>query len=154
MNVWKITPNLLIRGRFDNRPDRVQELWDLDVDVVICMLKKRDQELTDAATASYGAFRYLNFPISDSKGPAPERSLQNAWRAAHFAHDAISALHQTVLIHCIGARDRAPFTAALTLHLLEGISGNEAMLRVRAKKKTTFYNEGYRAYLNELKVTP
>jgi hypothetical protein len=156
MNVWKIRPNLLIRGKFDDRPDRIQELFDLDVTTVICMLRKEDKELYNYMDQSQGLFRIFNFPISDSKGDPSRQSIDNAWEAARVATDAISnrpsqfAPGENVLIHCIGARDRAPFTTALTLHLLEGISGAEAMLRIKSKKRTTFYNEGYVKYLRIL----
>lgn len=150
MNVWKVRPDLMIRGIFWDRPNKIQELEDLGVTMVICMLRKYDQDLENLINTS-DRFEYLNYPIADAKGPVPPGlSVSRAYEAAESAAVEISSGGK-VLIHCIGSRDRAPFTAALTLHLLEGISGAEAMLRIRGKKKTTFYNEGYKNYLLTLK---
>jgi protein-tyrosine phosphatase len=140
MNVWWITPQLGIRGKFDDRPMKLKELWDLGVTSVVCMLRKTDQDCVDCDW-----LEYRQFPLPDTD-TVKEEAL---WGAANHAADEIRA-GKKVIIHCIAARDRAPTTAAATLHLLEGISGSEAMYRVKSVKNTTFHNQAFVAYLNNL----
>lgn len=138
MNVWWITPQLGIRGRFDDRPDRINELRDIGVTMVISMLRK-----TDPAMHDVDGITYHQFPLPDTD-TVKEDAL---WGAAKAAATEIGQGGK-VIIHCIAARDRAPTTAAATLHLIEGISGSEAMYRVKSKKSTTFHNKAFVAYLN------
>lgn len=140
MNVWWITPQLGIRGRFDDRPDRVNELYDLGVTMVISMLRKTDPGMHDV-----NGIAYHQFPLPDTD-TVKEEAL---WGAAQFAAAEIKRGGK-VIIHCIAARDRAPVTAAATLHLVEGIPGSEAMMRVKQVKPTTFHNRAFVAYLNSL----
>lgn len=142
LNVWRIRDDLFIRGMFDKRPEKLQELRDLGVSSVICMLRKADRDLENLDW-----LEYRNFPLPDTATVA-EKPL---WHAALHAAREIKE-GKKVLIHCISARDRAPTTAALTLTILEGISGSEAMLRVKQKKRTTYTNKAFVAYLNNIEA--
>lgn len=151
MHVWKVRDDLFIRGMFDKRPDKLNELQELGVTSVICMLRKTDPDLH-----GLDWLRYRNFPTPDTNRdgvvkiePKAEEAIFNAARTA--AKEI--AAGGKVLIHCIGAKDRAPTTAALTLTLLEGISGSEAMMRVRAAKPTTFTNKSFVKYLGAIRGT-
>lgn len=125
---------------FADRPAKLQELQDLGVSSVICMLRKRDPDLDGLDWLTY-----RNFPLPDTDTVAE----QPLWHASLHAAREIEE-GKKVLIHCIAARDRAPTTAALTLCVLEGISGNEAMLRVKQKKPTTFHNQAFVRYLSNI----
>jgi len=145
VNVWSIPTTvfpgrLYIRGMFDKRPNKLEELQDLGIDTVICMLRKRDPDLENLSW-----LLYQNYPLPDTD-TVKETAL---WSAANTAASRIKE-GRGVLIHCIAARDRAPTTAALTLTILEGISGSEAMYRVKSKKPTTFHNRAFVAYLNKI----
>jgi len=140
-----VRDDLFIRGMFDKRPRKLEELEELGVSTVFSMLRKVDPDLKSDPRVDY-----RNYPLADSKASqAPQDSLERAWSAAFAAAEKIER-GEKVLIHCISARDRCPFTSALTLVLLEGISGKEAMERVHNLKPTTFYNVGYRRYLENL----
>lgn len=142
MNVWRVRDDLFIRGRFDNRPNKLQELRDLGVDVVVCMLRKTDPDLEGLDWLDYRSFP---LPDTDTVAEAP---LHHA--AFHIVRSVREG--RTVLVHCIGARDRAPTTAALALTMLEGISGSEAMMRIKQLKPTTFTNQAFVRYLNNIGV--
>jgi protein-tyrosine phosphatase len=146
LHVWRVSEdgNLMIRGMFDKRPDRIAELKELGVTTVISMLRKRDPLLVMEASAGIG-FDYRNFPLPYT-ATVNEDAL---WSAAELA---VTHLREgkRVLIHCIAARDRAPTTAALTLVLYEGLSGEAARERVHSIKRTTFHNKAFVAYLDNI----
>jgi hypothetical protein len=142
MHVFKITPNLLIRGQFDKRPDKLQELEDLGVTSVITMLRKRDPDLDNLDW-----LEYYQFPLPDTDTVKVE-SLYHAAMCA--SKDILGG--GTVLIHCISAADRSPAAAALTLTILEGISGSEAIQRVRAVKPNTLKNRAFVNWLLQFKA--
>lgn len=140
MNVWKVRDDLFIRGKFDDRPDKLRELQELGVDVVICMLRKTDPDLH-----GLNWLDYRNFPLPDTAIVAEQPLNHAAFHAVRSIQDG-----KTVLIHCIGAKDRAPTTAALALTMLEGISGAEAILRVKQLKPNTFTNPAFVRYLSAI----
>jgi len=142
MNVWKIRDNLFIRGMFSDRPYKLQELKDLEIGTVICMLRKTDPDLKNLDWLTYA-----NFPLPDTDY-VKEEAL---WGAAFLASRELYA-GKKVLIHCIAARDRAPTTAAVTLCLKEGISGVDAMAQVKRIKPTTFHNKAFVAYLRGIQA--
>lgn len=142
--VWRIRDDLFIRGMFDKRPRKLEELQELGVSNVISMLRKHDPDLDGLDWLDY-----RNYPLPDTSTVAE----QPLWHAAlHAAREITDG--KKVLIHCISARDRCPTTAALTLTILEGISGPEAMLRVKQKKPNTFYNKAFVAYLKNIQELP
>lgn len=141
MNVWRIRNDLFIRGMFDKRPGKLEELRELGVGTVICMLRKTDPDLENLDW-----LRYRNFPLGDARVMTLASRLAIHQAAVSAFFDIIEG--RKVLIHCIAARDRAPSTAALTLHYLEGISGIEAIARVKSIKRTTFHNAGLIEYLS------
>lgn len=143
LHVWRIRDDLFIRGQFSKRPARISELNELGVTSVITMLRTTDPALQEESLA--GRIEYRSFPLPDTS-VVKESAL---WHAALHAQREIES-GKNVLIHCISARDRSPAAAALTLCCLEGISGNEAMLRVKQKKPTTFRNQAFVRYLSNI----
>lgn len=141
--VWTIRSNLFIRGQFEGRPQKLQELQELGVSSVICMLRKIDPDLQKLDWLTY-----RNFPLPDTMQVKEEALWGAAWHA-----QAELERGKRVLIHCIHARDRAPTTAALTLCLTEGISGRDALRQVKFIKPTTFTNKAFVEYLYGIKET-
>lgn len=135
--VWRIRDDLFIRGMFDKRPNKLQELQDLGISSVYSMLRKHDSDLDGLDWLTYH-----NFPLPDTSTVAEKPLWDAALRAASDINEG-----KKVLIHCISARDRCPLTSALTLTIVEGISGAEAMLRVKQQKPNTFCNKAFAAYI-------
>lgn len=140
MRVWRVRDDLFIRGQFEKRPDKLAELQELGVTSVISMLRKVDPDLQDLDWLEYRSF------------PLPDTDTVNEQSLWHAALNAARDINEggKVLIHCISARDRSPAAAAATLTVLEGISGSEAMMRVRSVKPNTLKNRAFVAYLNKL----
>ena len=147
MHVWKVRDDLLIRGMFDKRPNKLEELRELGVDSVICMLRKRDPDLDNLDWLTYSSFPTPDSRRDGSREIDPKARLAIS-KAAVLAVSEINS-GRRVLIHCISARDRTPTTAALALVLLEGITGAEAMMRIKSIKPTTFTNRSFVNYLLE-----
>jgi len=148
MHVWKVRNDLLIRGMFDKRPDKLDELQELGVTSVICMLRKTDPDLENLDWLTY-----RNFPTPDTNRDGIDaidpKATQSLNAAAFHAVREISE-GKKVLIHCISAKDRTPTAAAIALTILEGISGSAALMRVRSIKPTTFTNKSFIKYLNSI----
>lgn len=140
LKVWKVRDDLFIRGMFDKTPDKFDLLQELGVTTVITMLRKTDPDMF-----GLDFIDYYSFPLPDTDTVKEDAVLP----AARVASEAIRQGGK-VLIHCIAARDRAPFTAAVTLTMLEGISGAEAYQRVKAVKPNTLYNRAFVKYLAEI----
>lgn len=142
MKVFKVRDDLFIRGQFDRRSDKLQELFDLKVGAVVSMLRKTDHDLENLDWLNY-----YKFPLPDTNTVKESAIWHAAFNAAREIQEG-----KNVLIHCISAADRSPAVAALTLTILEGISGSEAMMRVRSVKPNTLKNKAFVAYLNAVKA--
>lgn len=148
--VWKIRNDLYIRGMFHKRPNKLEELQELGITSVICMLRKTDPDLENLDWLTY-----RNFPTPDTERDGTRRIASTAERALnHAAFHAVREIGEgkKILIHCISARDRAPTATAIALTMLEGISGLEAMTRVKSIKPTTFTNMSFMKYLLDIKA--
>ena len=140
MNVWRIRDGLLMRGEFHKRPRKLDELRELGIDVVICMLRRGDPDLE-----RLGWLEYAQLPLPDAR--TVDKKV--AWDAAYLAADRIG-VGKTVLVHCISSADRSPLVSALTLTILDGISGKDALQRVQSIKRTTFHNAAFIRFLEEV----
>lgn len=137
MKVWRLTDQVMMRGDFHRRPDKLRELQNLEVSAVVCLLRRTDPELERSAE-----IEYVNFPLANGR-VVP---VETAYRAADFVARR-ARQGRKVLVHCIGAQDRSALVVGLALRTLFGISGEEAFRRVRAVKATTFYNPEFERYL-------
>jgi protein-tyrosine phosphatase len=137
--MYQITERLFIRGMFNNRPNKLEELREAGVDVVVCMLRLTDPDMLDLPD-----IEYKQFPLPDSR-TVDEKT---AFAAARFVVERYEAGH-SVLVHCIGAHSRSPFVAALALTAILDISGAEALERVRAARPNAVKNPAFERYLRE-----
>lgn len=148
MHVWRVRNDLMIRGMFDKRPNKLEELKKLGVSSVICMLRKSDPDLQGLDWLAY-----RNFPTPDTHRDGSARLEPKAENAlCHAAFHAVREIGEgkKVLIHCISARDRTPTAAAIAMTMLHGMSGSEAMMVVKSIKPTTFTNRSFINYLLEI----
>jgi len=139
MHMYEIAPRLFIRGMFNNRPNKLEELRAAGIDVVVCMLR-----LTDPDMLNLPDIEYKQFPLPDARSVdektafAATRFVVARWREGH-----------TVLVHCIGAHSRSPFVAALALTAIYEIPGAEALARLRAARPKAVQNKAMERYLLE-----
>lgn len=140
MRAWEIIPGLLMRGEFHKRPQKLDELRELGVSTVVCLLQRLDPDLE-----GLDWLEYVWMPLSDGQ----VTDIQKAWAISWIVAERIRA-GKTVLVHCISAKDRSALVVALTLVRLEKIPGLEALQRVQSIKPTTFTNRANVAFLRKV----
>lgn len=144
MKVWDILEvdgggKLLMRGEFHKRLSKLDELLDLGVTMVVCLLRRGDPDLMGLSW-----LEYIQIPVGDGQ-------VADVETAKTVARHVISRIRDggTVLVHCISARDRSALVAALVVMKMTNISGRNAMRVVQSIKRTTFTNEANVAFLEE-----
>jgi hypothetical protein len=91
---------------------------------------------------------YVYFPFEDDDLSLP--SLTKLRAIARLGASLVRDGH-TVLSHCASGFNRSGLVAGLILTEL-GISGAEALARVRARRPGALYNEGFANYLASLRA--
>jgi len=93
--------------------------------------------------------RSIHVPLDDDpSGPTPdeaERALKAASRVADLVRDG-----QSVLVTCFQGRNRSGLISALALVELEGISGAEAVEKVRIARPEALRNPGFVDFLEQI----
>lgn len=137
MKTYEIIPDLLIRGQFHRRPNKLAELRELGVGTVICMLRRGDPDMLEQEIG------YVQVPLPDASY-VDEAALRLAVRIAETALDA----GQRVLVHCISAHDRAPLVAAVVAARRLGLTGGEAYWLLKEKRgSVALRNQAFMRYL-------
>lgn len=102
----------------------------------------------------------VDFPVGEGTPRARSKTLQDAARCAGYVARRLR-LGDQVLVTCMEGRNRAPFVAALAIHLLTGQPGWYCMERVRARRrpygdpqKTVLFNPMFITALRVLKPEP
>jgi len=94
----------------------------------------------------YPDVRVIHAPNDDSsERPLTQHKLQSAARAAVQVAKAVR-VGQKVLVTCAQGMNRSGFVTAMALHLLYGVSGDQAIRWVRAKRRNGY--DGYRPLSN------
>ena len=138
MKVYEVMPGLFIRGQFHKRPDKLQELHELGISVVVCVMRRGDSDMADASNV-----RYYHVPLPDARYidvPALRKAV------AYVEH----ALDQgcNVIVHCVSAYNRAPLVAAIVAARRLGLTGRGALdLLRRARGPVALRNETIQRYL-------
>lgn len=91
-------------------------------------------------------------PMDDSNNQGP--TAEEASLAVNAADRVARAIREgkRVLTTCAQGRNRSGLVNALALHLLYGISGREAIGRIRAARQRALTNDGFCDYLEKIEV--
>ena len=138
MKVYEVMPGLFVRGQFHKRPNKLQELRELGISAVVCMLQRGDPDLAQAA-----GIRYYQVPLPDARY-VDVAALRKAVTHVEYALGQGS----DVLVHCISAHDRSPLVAAVVAAQRLNLSGREALdLLRRVRGHVALRNKAFQQYL-------
>ncbi len=96
--------------------------------------------------------RVLYAPNDDGERPLTAAQIKGAIRAAKEVARAFSA-GQRVLVSCFMGRNRSGFVMALALHLLYGMSGDQARSLIREKVPYALSNDDFNRFLAKVQLT-
>lgn len=94
-----------------------------------------------------GRLVFLHWPFEDGELP----DMNSANLVVHLAAHAVRS-GQVVLIHCQEGRNRSGLVAALTVREVLGVSGADAVARVRAARPGMLSNRAFADYLTSLRA--
>lgn len=138
MKVYEVMPGLFVRGQFHKRPNKLQELRELGISTVVCMLQRGDPDLVQAA-----GVRYYQVPLPD----AQYVDVAALRKAVTYVEHALGQ-GSDVLVHCISAHDRSPLVAAVVVARRLSLTGREAIdLLRRVRGSVALRNEAFCKYL-------
>ncbi len=101
----------------------------------------------EASLIASAVTKVVHAPNDDSENPFTRSQLDAAVRATRAVHDAYLS-GKNVLISCMAGRNRSGLVTALTLHLLFGLSGQEAREFIRAKVPHALTNPHFNRFLD------
>lgn len=138
IDATEIDPNLY-QGR---EPRHSVDAKDFDA-LVLCWEEGQPQ------WPRFSAFAIYHCPLQDDQRTM--RSGDEA-KAAAAARWIIAKLDEgkRVLVTCMQGMNRSGLVTALTLHHRLGISGREAIKRIRSRRPGALYNPAFVAYLESL----
>lgn len=150
MKVYTVIPGRLYQRGHTRRvsywPDVQETLETLQIGAVVCLAGKPDVVVSHWLRRRAGLYLYA--PIPDGKvQPARMDELVRALLPTLQAERA-------VLVHCHAGRNRASLLSALLLRELLGISGIEAVDRIRAIRPNALANPHFVAYLESKEALP
>ncbi len=143
MKLIEIIPGLFIRGDLTRVCRVAQELADRKIDVVVSLIKPKIQSIENHTDI----LSYIYMPIPDGKVPdelAKKLAMLTDYLVMHLRAG------RNVSVNCQQGRNRASLVAALVVRLMEGVSGSEAIERVRAKRPNALANPHFVKFLEEL----
>lgn len=132
------------------RPDWPIERWGIRLLVSLSEhlpphAARRFEWGTPAEATGDGQLIFLHWPFED--GDLPPWPL--AQLASHTVATAVRSELPT-LVHCMAGRNRSGLIAALVVRELLGVSGSEAVARVRARRTGALTNPAFAAALAAL----
>ena len=129
---------LFIRGQFRDRPNKLSELRELGISTVVCVMRRGDPDLVQAAN-----IRYYHVPLPDARyidAPALRKAII-------FVEQTLSQ-GGNVLVHCVSAYNRAPLVAAVVAARRLNLTGREAFdLLRRVRGPVALRNSAIQSYL-------
>lgn len=140
MKIYEIMPSLYQRGEFVKLPDRISNIKELGIDIVINLVNVHDLALRQHL------FWYAHYPIGDGKSIDSQLLYELATYAAYY----IQGGHK-VLTHCHAGRNRSGFVNALIVMQLLDISGKKAMKVVRDARPNAIANPYFEYLLTNIK---
>jgi hypothetical protein len=89
--------------------------------------------------------------LDDAGRPMEPKEWQQAVEAAFRVAKALSKGHK-VLVTCAAGWNRSGVTSALSLHILTGMSGEQAIKQVQDNRQNALCNSWFRAMLRQLEA--
>lgn len=137
MKMYDIIPGKVYqRGEFIDFPlqYKLDQLELKKIDIVVCMIDKKDKELAESKKIAHYAF----IPIAD--GPKmSDKSINDIIVGADFVSQMIVYGHRA-LVHCHGGRNRSSLFSALLVMKLMNMSGADAVEYLREVRPNSFSN--------------
>ncbi len=136
--IWRVVPGLYVSVV----PD-VPMLKAHDINAVVSVVKRgAPQDVIEYV----GGDNYFQTTIADGAVIYKEQF----WQAANWAFNW-RMIGQTVLIHCIGGRNRSVLVAALVAMKVYDLTGVEVLAGVRAARPNSISNPVFETWLKEMK---
>ena len=140
MRAYTLGPGLLISGDFIRDKAKQQWLQDNRIDVVVCTLRRTDQDLV-----CHERIIYEHVPLPDARyvdltalGRLVEIVL------GHMAEG------RRVLVHCLAGRNRSCLVAGVALAATTDLTGDGVVDRIRAVRgKAALANPVFEAFLRD-----
>lgn len=103
--------------------------------------------LTHAVPPPIPGVVIVRFPFDDSLSGD---GIQQARDASLCVAEALLSA-ENVLVHCMYGLNRAPFVAALAMHRISGLSGEEIYGLIRRRRIGSLHNPAFATYIRALK---
>jgi protein-tyrosine phosphatase len=138
MRIYRVNPEgtLLLSGAIDD--------WNVVRQHLVSTVVDLEGGVDPGLPETQNDLLYVYFPIADEELPDLERLHAVARMIAELA-----SLGRVVLVHCLLGLNRSNLVLATALTYL-GISGKEAVARLRALQRGALYNETFAQYAMEL----
>lgn len=139
LRLWPVGPDLYVSG--SPKEEHAEQLRDFGITSMYCLSKKRTPEAVIQATQ-----RWEHVHIPDGK-QIPIDHLR------YVVSGVLQDLGEghTVLLHCLGGRNRSMLVAALVERVRNGWSGQEAYDHVKSVRKGSMGNEYFNEFLRSMK---
>lgn len=146
IRLHEVRPHLYQRGHMEqySATQKGQLVYEYGLQLVIGTFRRPDPDLPDVMAQAGGRYVHVAFP----DGRKVDVDGYDA-----LAQQGAETIRQggAVLVHCHGGRNRSGLVNALIVRELDGCSGEEAMLRVKAARKGSLVNEHFCNYLMGLR---
>jgi protein-tyrosine phosphatase len=113
--------------------------------LLICMVGLEEFYSHERTFASARGGTYVRWPIEDADLPALDRLEALVEFAAAFLRAG-----QPVLVHCAQGLNRSGLVVALLLRAVDGVSGKEAVRRIRRARPYALVNTRFKDYVEAL----